>query len=291
MTNSRKPFFSIIIPTYERPKDLENCLNSLSESIQKFSLPYEIIVTDDSVSHKSRELVKKSFSHTNWLKGKQNGPAGNRNAGASLAKGEWILFVDDDCVAQEGFLQGYFRMIQENPKIQVFEGRIFADRPKRTWAEGCPENEKGGMIWTSNLCLLKTLFEEIGGFDERFVIAYEDVDFAYRIKKKNIEVLFAYDASVCHPWRTLKTGGKNWKKKGYEFESLKLFVDKHGINDIANCKIYFRNLFRMLTRDQITSLFHFKLRGYNILLFHIYSTIRSLIFLIIYEWNLKKEKK
>ena len=86
-------------------------------------------------------------------------------------------------------------------------------------------------------------------------------------------------------------GGKNWKKKGYELESLKLFVEKHGINEIANWRIYLRNLLRMLTLDQIKSIVDFKFRGYNLLLFNIYSTIQSLIFIFTYEWNLKKEKK
>lgn len=176
-------FFSIVIPTFERPDDLNNCLNSLSKTNQKYIPPYEIIVSDDSNSDSSRILIEKDFPHVNWGEGKKIGPAGNRNAGVNRARGEWIVFLDDDCIAQKGYLAAYAAAINKYPNLFVFEGKIFADRPKKTWSEGCPENESGGMLWTSNLCIKKTLFDNIGGFDERFVIAYEDVDFAYRLKK------------------------------------------------------------------------------------------------------------
>ena len=43
---------------------------------------------------------------------KQTGPAGNRNAGVKRAIGEWIIFLDDDCVAQGGFLEAYANAIR-----------------------------------------------------------------------------------------------------------------------------------------------------------------------------------
>ena len=54
------------------------------------------------------------------------------------------------------------------------------------------------------------------GFDENFEVAYEDVDFAYRAKIKGVQFLFVWDAQVCHPWRSVRQGGKNWKVKNYE---------------------------------------------------------------------------
>jgi len=125
-------FFSVVIPTYERTDDLRICLNSLSKDIQLGSPSYEIIVTDDSKSDESKRMVEKEFHDVSWGKGKQNGPAGNRNAGVGRAKGEWIVFLDDDCIAQEGYLDAYAKAIKANPDNQVFEGRIFADRPRIT---------------------------------------------------------------------------------------------------------------------------------------------------------------
>ncbi len=260
----KRPFFSVVIPTYERPDDLRQCLNGLKADKQPQSPPYEIIVTDDSRSDSARILVEKEFPNVSWGKGKQNGPAGNRNAGVERAKGDWIVFIDDDCIAQPDFLSAYARAIKRDCDTLIFEGRIFTDRPRKTWAEGSPENEKGGMFWTSNLCVNKETFFDLGKFDERFQIAYEDVDFAYRIKRKKLKTKFIYDASVCHPWRSLK-GKKNWKRNGYEIESLLIFLKKHpsSVPEYGNPKVFLRNIFRMLTHDAFVCIFKLKGRGIN----------------------------
>jgi GT2 family glycosyltransferase len=268
LNEERNIFFSVVIPTYERPNDLRICLYSLSKEIQLGSPSYEIIVTDDSKSEESKRMVEKEFPNVSWGKGKQNGPAGNRNAGVDRAKGEWIVFLDDDCIAQEGYLKAYVKAIRANPDTLVFEGRIFADRPRRTWAEGCPENEQGGMLWTSNLCVRRKLFMEMGGLDERFQIAYEDVDFSHRLKQRSVSHLFLPEASVCHPWRTLRNSGNNWKNKNYEIESLKLFLQKHpdAISEHGDCLIYLKNFLRIVTRDLSYCLLKLGGRGIDILI-------------------------
>ena len=289
MNEERNIFFSVVIPTYERPDDLRICLNSLSKKIQHGSQSYEIIVTDDSKSDESRKIVEKEFPDVSWGKGKQNGPAGNRNAGVDRAKGEWIVFLDDDCIAQEGYLNAYAKAIVTNQGILVFEGRIFADRPRKTWAEGCPENEHGGMLWTSNLCVSRKLFIEMGGLDERFQIAYEDVDFALRLKQKEIHSIFVSDAAVCHPWRPLTLGGKNWKNKGYELESVKLFVRKHNLNQVINLRVFLKSLLRKLTVDQTTSYKRFRFKGHSILMHDIMTNIYVILFILEYKWFTKKK--
>jgi GT2 family glycosyltransferase len=278
-------FFSVVIPTFERPDDLRRCLTSLEKDAQAPYPDYEIIVTDDSTSEKCRTVVENEFPKVSWGTGRQNGPAGNRNAGVNRATGEWIIFLDDDCIAQDGFLNAYADAIHSNPQVKVFEGRIFAERPRRSWEEGCPENEHGGMFWTSNLCVEKNLFELLDGFDETFEVAFEDVDFAYRFKKLGIPTKFVRNASASHPWRNLGKGDKNWKKKDYELDSLKIFVQKHGQNEYANTKSYLKNLVRMLTSDLYVSLFVFKTRGFSKHIHNVFSTILSILFLIKNRWN------
>ena len=276
MVETEKPFFSVVIPTYERPNDLKISLESLSVENQEGAPNYELIVTDDSHSDDCRNLVEKDFPNVTWGKGKQNGPAGNRNAGVARAQGEWIVFLDDDCIAQPNYLSAYFKAIYENPKILVFEGRIFADRPRRTWAEGCPENEYGGMYWTSNLCVNRSLYNKIGGLDERFEVAYEDVDFAYRLRAGGNEVIFVKEASVCHPWRSLRQGCKNWKRKGYELESLTNFLQKHPdcIYTHGSPRTYLRHFARMITKDLLHCLMRLKGRGLDILFSQAVNSLR-----------------
>lgn len=261
-------FFSVIIPTFERPTDLQKALIALSPKIQKTAQPYEVIVSDDSNDQKSRGLIMSEFEGIAWTKGKKNGPAGNRNSGAMLSKGIWLIFIDDDCIPEPNFIESYEKAIIDHPKVKVFEGRIFPDRERRTWAEGCPENSSGGMLWTSNLCIKKSLFDELGGFDERFRVAYEDVEFAYRLKQLKIKSLFVPNAAVCHPWRSLRSGGKNWKTKGYQIESLLLFLEKHkdAHNEFGRPTLYLKNFIRIISKNLFYCLFTLRGRGIDILL-------------------------
>lgn len=274
MKGKAKIFVSVVIPTYERTNDLRVCLHSLKEEFQMDSPNYEIIVTDDSRSDISRKMVESEFPDVSWGKGKQNGPAGNRNAGVSRATGEWIVFIDDDCIADKRYISAYCNAIVQNPETDLFEGRIYPDRPRRTWAECCPENSNGGMFWTSNLCVRKSTFLEIGGFDERFRVAYEDIDFAYRIKSKGFKSKFIKNASVCHPWRTLKNEGNNWKPKGFEVSELLLFIKKHPDAKEHNSKlVYVRHVRRMMTTDLLKCLFQYKGKGIQTLISQIMTTI------------------
>ena len=286
MKDKSKLFFSVVIPTYERPVDLKVCLNSFSEIRQKGSPSFEIIVTDDSHSDESKRLIEREFPNVCWGKGKQNGPAGNRNAGVDRAKGEWIVFLDDDCIAQEGYLKAYANAIKANADTQVFEGRIFADRPRRTWAEGCPENEHGGMLWTSNLCVSRKLFMKMGGLDERFQVAYEDVDFALRLKQKKTDSIFVSEAAVCHPWRTLKQEGNNWKKVGYQFQELLIFLEKHPDQyPLHSAKVFLKNALRGLIKELPKGFFEFKGEGSLFKIFRIFQSAQAA--LAVKRWHTK----
>src|SRR5687767_5128657 len=105
--HTKSYFFSIIIPTYARPKQLAVCL----EAIARLNYPrdrFEVIVVDDG-SESPPEHVVKSFSERlslTLLAQPNSGPASARNTGAWEAKGEFLAFVDDDCAPDAGWLRG-----------------------------------------------------------------------------------------------------------------------------------------------------------------------------------------
>jgi GT2 family glycosyltransferase len=277
----------VVIPTFERPEDLRKCLSSIDYKRQINPPSYEIIVTDDSKSDETKKLVLENFPDVCWGKGKQNGPAGNRNAGVERSKGKWVVFIDDDCIADENYLLSYHKAIINNPNVILFEGKIYPDRARKTWAECCPENSNGNMFWTSNLCVKREIFEKVNGFDERFRVAYEDIDFAYRVNSLGYSPLFVADASVCHPWRTLKLEGNNWKPKGYEISELILFINKHPeADEHSSPTTYLRHLLRMLTTDMKKCIVEFKGRGFATLISQIATT-----FIVIVEITLGRYSK
>jgi GT2 family glycosyltransferase len=197
---------SVVIPTFNRLDLLKTCLDRLTPEIQNVSTDvYEVIVTDDASPEKSSSAV--ATPDRPWLRhvnGPQKGPAANRNNGAKNATGEWLIFLDDDCIPDATFLSGYIDAIKEHPDYQVFEGCTLAERPKARMDEEAPINEKGGYLWSCNFMVKRSLFDKLGGFCELYPYAcMEDVDFCEQLKMGNIQFLFVPKASVIHPWRSL----------------------------------------------------------------------------------------
>lgn len=225
MTDFQSKIISVIIPTCNRNDLLKKCLDALHPDVQNFPIEaYEVIISDDSKNNIAKELIDNNYNWVKWLSGPKKGPAANRNNGAQQANGEWLAFVDDDCIPTEDWLKAYYLQIK-NRNYNVLEGLTDAERPKRRFDEESPINLKGGQLWSCNFCIRKITFLEIDGFDEGFPFpALEDTDFNHRIRKIE-KVLFCPNAKVIHPWRRTKPyqGYKKW------LQSNKYYLDKYEV--------------------------------------------------------------
>ena len=143
------------------------------------------------------------------------------------------------------------------------------------------------MFWTSNLCVKKSVFQKLGGLDEQFEVAYEDVDFARRLKENEVICHFVYEAAVCHPWRTVRQGvSKNWKSRNYEAADFVRFLKKHNPREREfSLQGYSRNLIRMLTSDLITCALSYRFRGIDILFFQALVTLKGMILILRHNWS------
>ena len=216
--------FSIIIPTFNRNDLLNRCLLHLIPEFQTTICPYEVIVSDDSIDDNAKELILKNFPWVKYISGPKTGPASNRNNGAKYAMGEWIIFLDDDCIPGKDWISSYEIAKKINPKFLVLEGKTIADRERKRFDEEAPVNLEGDNLWSCNFAIQKELFFSLSGFDEGFpYAAMEDTDFQCRVKFKN-QILFVPNALVIHPWR-LKKPFKNINK---HLSSHKYFLNKNG---------------------------------------------------------------
>jgi glycosyltransferase involved in cell wall biosynthesis len=217
---------SVIIPTFKRHETLTTCLKHLFPEVQNLSSDlFEVIVTDDAPDHETRDSLKRDFPWVLHNPGPQKGPASNRNSGAKSARGEWLIFLDDDCLPQPSFLSSYIEAINRNPGYQVFEGRTSAERPKTSLDEEAPINDDGGYLWSCNFLIKRKLFFELGGFCELYPYAcMEDVDFREQLKARDVKFLFAPKASVIHPWRSLAPDDKFLKMR---LVSHAIFFDRY----------------------------------------------------------------
>ncbi|MDQ3621011.1 MAG: glycosyltransferase [Verrucomicrobiota bacterium] len=199
---SAVPLFSVIIPTRHRNDVLAECLRRLAPGVQTLSASrFEVIVTDDGSAPTAEALIKEHFQWAGWTLGPRQGPAANRNHGAKQARAAWLVFCDDDCLPEPGLLSAYSEAISNNPEVQVFEGRTSAEGAQPHPLARAPINEEGGSLWSCNFAIRRSLYEALGGFDERFPFAaMEDSDLQIRLEKRGERIVFVPAAHVAHPW-------------------------------------------------------------------------------------------
>ena len=271
MRHSFTPFFSVVIPTFERNHLLAKCLQTLAPNLQSnmtlverrsgiegYGLPcinssrfiaptqslshlildeshssiplqatYEVIVSDDGRLSNSQEMILQRFPWVSWVQGPGLGPASNRNAGAALARGTWLVFTDDDCLPQPDWLYAFFRTIKANPFLSVLEGKTIPDRPRKTLAEHSPVGSQGGNLWSCNFTIRRTIFQKLGGFDSQFRVCMEDSDFAQSVRDAGLSFPFIEDALVLHPWRPRSILRDGWKSHGAELADHQRFCLKY----------------------------------------------------------------
>ncbi|MEB3202366.1 MAG: glycosyltransferase [Synechococcus sp.] len=191
---------SICIITYNRPALLKLCLESIAVSLVHLDPEtYEVLVSDDCPNQSAMEVVK-SFGFADWIQGPRCGVAANRNNVVKAATGEWILFIDDDEVADENWLLHYKYAILSG-KYDIIEGRVQPIEFPDSILWYAPSISSGGAYCTANLAFRKETFHKLGGFDEAFSVSHEDVDFGLRIRENGCRSLYLDQAVVLHPAR------------------------------------------------------------------------------------------
>jgi GT2 family glycosyltransferase len=196
--------FSVVIPTRNRDETLARCLTNLLK--QREQIPIQIVVTDDGGSASTRHMIASTFSGAQWTAGPQRGPAANRNHGATLATGDFIVFLDDDVEPDPDLLSGYRAAIV--PDVNVYEGRTTCLAGIHSPLEHAPANETGGWLWSCNMMVRRTFWQSFGGFDEEFPYPnMEDVAFRERLREAGERFVFVPGAAVDHPPRR-QPGGR-----------------------------------------------------------------------------------
>lgn len=256
---------TVIIPTYNRNDLLDKCLAALATNIPKIDRPIEVIVSDDSPTNSARPVVDR-YPWATWSEGPKKGPAANRNAAAKKAKGQWLLFTDDDCLPAENWLSAYSASFTSDDSI-VYEGLTTTDRPKARLDEEAPVNLTGGKLWSCNFAISNRLFASLGGFDESFPFpAMEDVDFQVRAVKV-ATVRFLPEARIVHPWRKAKPFA-SYKKHILSHKHFRLLHATEAASQgyrIARFKILLGHAF-----SGLKELAQYRMKGWQYYLEHVY---------------------
>ncbi|NYT80069.1 glycosyltransferase [Alcaligenaceae bacterium] len=211
---------SVIVPTYQRPDLLERCLDALGRQ----TLPhdaYEIIVCDDGPGEAARRVAAQAFAGrplaplVRYLEVRNSqGPAGARNMGWRSARAPIIAFTDDDTVPDPTWLEAGLAAM--TPDVHAVTGRIVMPLPPApSDIERDAARLSDAEFVTANCFIRKDTLDEVGGFDERFRIAWrEDSDLHFNLLERGCTIVQAADALVVHPLRPTSFGaGIGMQKK------------------------------------------------------------------------------
>jgi glycosyltransferase involved in cell wall biosynthesis len=224
---------SVVIPTRDRNESLARCLDRLAPCAQSLSHDqYEVIVSDDSEHAAARELLFERYPWARWTAGPRRGPAANRNAGARMARGEWLAFTDDDCLPEHHWLEAFVAVFNpEERALDAFEGRTTCRDGLKSPRRTAPVNLDGGKLWSCNFAIRRTHLEQVGGFDERYPYPHmEDADLQARLLKSGFMIRFVPDAEVDHPPRPMPWGATLARVHESSVLHMTLHGPRHGLS-------------------------------------------------------------
>lgn len=196
------PLITVQLCTYNRRALLERVLDALFAQDMD-TADYEIVLVDDGSTDGTYEDVIAKLAPACALtvvRQRNAGLAAGRNAGIARARGELIMFMDDDVLATPGLMSAHVRCHRANARAICRGGVInvtsFDALPPATYSW---RNYSGAYFWTTNVSVPLGLLKEAGGFDERFrEYGWEDLDVGLRLRQLGVPSILAKDALVYH---------------------------------------------------------------------------------------------
>ena len=216
---------SIIIPHWNGIDILSECLTSLFKTNHN---SYEVIVVDNASTDGSQSWIKSTFPQIKLIENDKNyGYAGGCNIGALEAKGNYLVFLNNDTIQDPGWIQNLENIFKKDnriaavqPKVlnyfnrNVFDyaggsggymdwfcfpyarGRIFSKQERDIGQY----NDSKQCFWSSGTAFMirKDLFFQAGQFDEHFFSHMEEIDLCWRLQAMGFQVWVEPDAVVYH---------------------------------------------------------------------------------------------
>lgn len=218
IATSETPLVSVIVPVYNQLHHTWNCLKALADTAG--DAPFEVIVVDDGSSDETATVVPQ-VAGVRFHKNPENlGFIGACNAGAELARGQYLFFLNNDTAVQPGWLKPLLatytqfehvglvgsKLIYPDGRLQEAGGIVFNDGSG--WNYGRfdhPDDPRYDYPREADYCsgaailIEKALFERFGGFDALYKPAYyEDTDLGFKVREAGLRVIYQPASRVVH---------------------------------------------------------------------------------------------
>ena len=203
------PIVSIVIPTHNRPSQLERCLASVAAA--RAPGPIEVVVVDDGGSVPLDRIVEplREAIGAVLVRKPQGGPGAARNLGVARARGRYIVFTDDDCAFDEGAIVAFVDGLAAVPgamvggrTINALPGNPFAAASQAivdaVYAYNNPDPADARFFASNNMAVERSAILACGGFDERFTGAAEDRELCDRWRHRGGRLVYRPEAVIYH---------------------------------------------------------------------------------------------
>ena len=211
------PSVSIIIVNYNGKRLLKNCLTSLY-NLEYPKESFKIKLIDNNSTDGSLEYVYRHFHRVEVLKNDENNYCKANNIGIKSSNSEYIALLNNDTAVDKNWLKALVDAIQQDQRIGCVgskilfpDGRIQStghyEFPNFRWGDrGLREPDAGqyelseemNSLSGSAVLFRRDCLEDVGGFDEDFVMYLEDVDIFLRCRQKGWKLLYAPESIVYH---------------------------------------------------------------------------------------------
>ena len=208
--------YSIIVPVYNRPDEVDELLESLSNQTLK---DFEVIIVEDGSVKPCKDVCDKyaGILALHYYAKENSGPGQSRNYGAERANGEWLIILDSDVVLPEGYLAAVDSAISHQTSDIAAFGGPDAAHPSFTPVQKAISYSMTSFFTTGgirggkakldkfyprsfNMGIRRDVYLQLGGFSKmRFG---EDIDFSYRIVEAGYRPQLFPDVWVWHKRRT-----------------------------------------------------------------------------------------
>lgn len=237
---------SIVIPVYNQFEYTYLCIQSIIKNSGE--IHYEILIADDC-SNDLTVYIEQVISGLRVIRNAENLRfLRNCNNAAKYAKGKYILFLNNDTQVQENWLAPLIELIERDRTIGMVGSKL-------VYPDGRLQ-EAGGILWKDGsawnygnrsdpdlpeynyvkevdyisgaaIMIRRELWEEIGGFDERFAPAYyEDTDLAFEVRKHGYKVVYQPFSVVVHFEGVSNGTNTSQGQKSYQVENAHKFYEK-----------------------------------------------------------------
>lgn len=215
---SATPRASIVIPVFDQFSHTLGCLRALAAHPPLATM--EIIVVDDGSSDETEAALARVRGLRYHRREANGGFIAACNDGAASARGDYLVFLNNDTVPQPGWLDALLDTFDEHPgtglvgaqllypdgRLQEAGGVVFDDGSGWNYGRfGAPDAPRHAFVREADYCsgaaiaVPRALFDQLGGFDVRYAPAYyEDTDLAFAVRAAGFGTLYQPAARVLH---------------------------------------------------------------------------------------------